>query len=163
MSTNIRIGTVIAVGLVCILATAGLSADEATADAQAQAQEMPAAEGMENDAGGGTGTVARSAFTSAIVEREPLDHLLSLSDDQTQVYYFTELHGLDGQTVVHRWEYEGQVMAEVPIAVRGPRWRVWSSKRLLQEWLGEWSVTVVDGAGRELARDSFTYTATQAQ
>jgi hypothetical protein len=49
-------------------------------------------------------------------------------------------------------------MAEVKFDVKGPRWRVSSSKNLLPEWLGEWKVSVIDGQGRVLVTDSFTYT-----
>jgi hypothetical protein len=104
-----------------------------------------------------TGEVARSAFTSEIVDREPVDQITALENDATRIYFFSELLGLDGQTVVHRWEYNGEVTAEVSFEVGGPRWRVHSSKNLDPLWLGEWSVTVVDGAGNELSLDHFSY------
>ena len=49
---------------------------------------------------------------------------------------------------------------EVTFDVKGARWRVWSSKTLLPEWLGEWKVSVVDDDGKVLHSDSFTYTST---
>ncbi|MFA7620175.1 MAG: DUF2914 domain-containing protein, partial [Thiohalomonadaceae bacterium] len=69
-----------------------------------------------------------------------------------RIYFFTELRDMEGQTVSHRWEQDGEVMAEVPFNVGGPRWRVWSSKNIDSGATGEWSVAVVDGAGNELAR-----------
>ena len=62
-----------------------------------------------------------------------------------------------GQTVTHRWEHDGKVMAEVPFTVNGARWRVFSSKNLDESWLGEWKVSVVDEAGGTLAVNTFTY------
>jgi hypothetical protein len=104
-----------------------------------------------------TGKVSRSAFTSQIADREPVDQITALDNDATRIIFFSELMGLEGQTVVHRWEHNGEVLAEVPFEVRGPRWRVYSRKSLDPTWLGEWAVRVIDGAGNELSFDSFTY------
>lgn len=101
--------------------------------------------------------VARSAFTTEIVEREPVNFILGLTNDESRIYYFTELRGLQGRTVYHRWEYEGEVIAEVAFDVKGPRLRVWSSKDLVADWTGKWRVQVTDAAGRILAEDSFEY------
>jgi len=103
------------------------------------------------------GEVARASFTSQIVEREPVDSIEQLSADQPQILFFTELLGLGGQTVTHRWEHGGEVMAEVPFEVGADRWRVYSSKKLLPGWVGEWSVTVLDSQGRTLTTRSFEY------
>jgi hypothetical protein len=105
------------------------------------------------------GEVARASFTSQIVEREPVDSIERLSADQPQILFFTELSGLAGQTVTHRWEHGGEVMAEVPFEVGADRWRVYSSKRLLPGWVGEWSVAVLDSQGRVLSTRSFEYLA----
>ena len=43
-------------------------------------------------------------------------------------------------------------MAEVSFETGGQRWRVYSSKRLLPDWLGEWTVVLVDGLSNELGR-----------
>lgn len=109
-----------------------------------------------------TGKVARSAFTSEIADREPVDQITALENDVTRVYFFSELLGLEGQTVMHNWEHNGEVLAVVPFAVGGPRWRVYSSKNLDPLWLGEWSVRVIDGAGNELSLDRFTYSKAEA-
>ncbi len=103
------------------------------------------------------GRVARSAFTTGVADREPADELSTLGNDVDRVLYFTDLRGLGGRTVVHRWQYKGEVMAEVPFAVGGSRWRVHSSKELDPSWLGEWTVSVVVD-GQVLTSESFRYT-----
>ena len=108
------------------------------------------------------GSVARGVFTTAVVDREPQDELESLPNDHAQVYFFTELKDLAGQQVTHRWEWNGQVMAEVTFDVGGDRWRTHSSKNLQPIWLGEWTVTVVDANERELATQRLDYTAADA-
>lgn len=122
--------------------------DEATGSDAMPAEPAPAADG----------TLARSGFTTAVVEREPVDGVTTLSNDQEEIAYFTELRGFEGHTVVHRWEHGGEVMAEVPFEVDGPRWRVHSTKRLDPSWLGTWSVSVlVDG--QVISQEEFNYTA----
>ena len=64
---------------------------------------------------------------------------------------------MGGSTVVHRWMYEGEVKAEVPFDVGGPRWRAHSTKTLDPGWLGEWTVKVVDVNGETLHTQSFRY------
>lgn len=108
------------------------------------------------------GEVARAQFTTAVQNREPVDQLAALPNNSENVYFFTELKGLEGQTVTHRWEHNGEVMAEVKFDVGGPRWRVFSSKRLDPSWLGEWKVTVVDANGGTLSANSFSYTQAEA-
>lgn len=104
-----------------------------------------------------SGWVERAAFTTAVVEREPADALESLTNDHVEIFFFTELRELQGQTVTHRWQYRGEVVAEVPFAIGGPRWRTHSSKKLDPAALGEWTVAVVDGSGHVLQTRSFQY------
>jgi len=111
-----------------------------------------------------TGSVRRSLFTSDVSQHEPVDNLLSLANDHEFVYFFTDLRNFEGQTITHRWEYNNQVLAEVSFNVQGPRWRVWSKKTLLPDWLGEIQVNVVDEQDRILAAGVLTYTeASQTQ
>ncbi len=101
--------------------------------------------------------VSRAQFTSAIENREPVDEIRQLSIDHARVYFFSEIHNGQGQTVSHRWLYKGKVMAEVSFDIKGPRWRVYSSKNLLPFWTGTWTVQVVDGNGEVLTEKNFQY------
>lgn len=94
------------------------------------------------------GSVSRAIFTNAVVNREPIDQFSQLRSNGRHVYFFTELKGLTGETVVHRWELDGQIVNEVPFEVGGPRWRVWSSHTLATEAYGEWRVSIIDVNGR---------------
>ncbi|MEE8211638.1 MAG: DUF2914 domain-containing protein [Acidiferrobacterales bacterium] len=105
-----------------------------------------------------SGRVAHATLTTAVVDREPVDSISTLSNQVSQLYYFTEIQGMAGQTVTHRWEYNGKIMADVSFDIGGPRWRVYSSKKLQPGWLGDWKVSVVDAAGNALSVDTFFYT-----
>lgn len=104
------------------------------------------------------GGVARAQFTSGIHRREPVDRLgptLSAAANRAGgVYYFTELHDMQGHTVFHRWELDGKKVAEVRFPVRGRRWRVYSSKVINHSLAGQWRVVVTDDRGRILHSDA---------
>lgn len=103
------------------------------------------------------GSVVRSIFTSAIDEREPTDNLKELANINDKVIYYTELRDMTGQKAIHRWEYNGEVMAEIEFNVKGPRWRVWSSKSFVPQWTGEWKVSVLNGANEVISEDILNY------
>ncbi len=103
------------------------------------------------------GEVSRAQFTSAIEQREPVDEITILSNDISKLYFFSELRDLQGQTVTHRWQFAGEVMAEISFNVGGPRWRVNSSKALMPGWIGDWTVLVIDGDSNIVAEYSFQY------
>jgi hypothetical protein len=138
--------------LIALLASPAYAADPApaTPPAAAEPAATPAAPAP-------AGTVARSQFTSEIQALEPADNLSTLANDQTRIYFFSELRNLSGHKVTHRWEHNGKVMAEVPIRVGGDRWRAHSYKTLDPSLTGEWKVTVVDETGATLSASSFTY------
>jgi hypothetical protein len=85
--------------------------------------------------------------------------IASLGSDRNRVYYFSEFVGISGRQLTHLWQYQGEVMAEVSIAIAGPRWRAYSSKSLDASQLGEWTVSVIDESGGVLRKDSFVYEA----
>jgi hypothetical protein len=128
-----------------LLGAPGLSAAEEASDS-ASASEVK------------RGSVARSIFTTGIVDREPVDNLTTVPNTLHRIYFFSDLRGLEGQIVTHRWEYNGKVMAEIKFKVGGPRWRVYSSKNLLPEWTGKWTVVVLDESGWPLKASVFEYT-----
>lgn len=104
------------------------------------------------------GTVARSIFTTLIDNREPVDKVKEVPAQTGDVFYYTELRDMAGQTAKHRWEYKGKVVAEVDFKVRGPRWRVWSKKSFQPGWAGDWKVSVLNGANEVISEEMIAFT-----
>jgi len=121
-------------------APAGVTAPAATTSAPAQ-----------------QGTVVRAIITTGINQREPVDEVTEVGSDASTVYLFTELRGMQGEHITHRWEYNGQVVSEVGFDVKAQRWRVWSNKSLQPVFAGKWTVKVVNSAGDVLATREFQY------
>ena len=103
------------------------------------------------------GSVSRSAFTTAVVNREPRGRIQELTNDKHHVYFFTELKGMTGQNITHRWVHKGQTMAEVKFNIGAPRWRVWSSKTLLTHWTGPWKVEVLNELQQVVHSEELNY------
>jgi len=103
--------------------------------------------------------VSRGIFTEAIENKEPVSDLQQVSTDTGRVYFFTEISGLNGHAITHRWEYNGKVLAEVSFQVGADRWRTWSSKNLLASWTGRWQVSVLDEGGNIIEQKEFEYIA----
>ena len=103
------------------------------------------------------GSVARAIVATGVVDREPMNDLERILAGNEKVFFFTELRGMEGKTIKHRWSYGGELLAEVEFNVGGPRWRIWSSKKMLPEWAGDWELAVVDSDGSILSEKSFSY------
>ncbi|KAF0192199.1 MAG: hypothetical protein FD165_824 [Gammaproteobacteria bacterium] len=131
--------------------------EEVVSEGQA-AVAAPAMEPVRATAATG-GSVVRAVFTTMMRDREPMDDITKLGTDVGQVYFFTELGDMNGQRVTHRWQHNGDVMAEVSFDVRGSRWRVWSNKTLTPQLTGTWKVTVLDGSGGVVHEATFEYVA----
>ena len=106
--------------------------------------------------------VARAQFTTAIADREPVDRLLVASPPIEEVFFFTELRHMEGDTAAHSWRYRGELVSRVSFEVAGPRWRVYSKVRLEPHQFGDWSVTVSDGRGWPIYTELFRYQPAQA-
>jgi hypothetical protein len=101
--------------------------------------------------------VARAQFTTAVVDREPVDQVMELDAQADRIYFFTDLRNLQGRTITHRWEFEGKILSEVHFKVGGPRWRVYSAKSLNLGETGKWTVFVLDESGWPLHATIFKH------
>ncbi len=100
--------------------------------------------------------VSEGAITTQVVERAPVDAISSIPATTGKLYCFTRITGGSNDKVVHVWRYEGTEMARVELSVRSANWRTWSSKTILPEWKGAWSVDVLDTSGAKLTTIPFT-------
>jgi hypothetical protein len=103
------------------------------------------------------GQVTRALFTRKVTDLEPVDTVSVLTNDITRITYFTEIHGMAGQTITHRWEFNGKIVLEKKHEVGSSRWRAYTTKTLDPTWLGEWKASVVDSGGGTLSVNTFTY------
>jgi len=102
--------------------------------------------------------VSRAMFTIGVDNHEPVIMVDSIdSGSFTSISFFTELSELSGHNITHQWTFNGDVMFEKTFEVKGPRWRVWTSKTLTPSWIGPWTVNVLDDDRSVLTSKSFEY------
>ena len=107
--------------------------------------------------GSDAGAVTSATFTSGVSDGAPVDFRQQFDTNTSVVYYYTEIVGLQGQKVTHRWKLEGKVMKEVALPVKGSRQAVWSMHKMQPNRTGNWMVEVVNPRGEVLKRDNFSY------
>ncbi len=105
-----------------------------------------------------TDKVSRAVLTTHVEDREPVSSLgreISMGDFDSQLVFFTELRGLQGQKVHHIWYYEGQALANVELGVYTARYRTFSSKNIMPSQAGLWRVELRDSNNKLLATREF--------
>ena len=116
---------------------------------------------VEPDADISSVNVARAQFTYGVRGREPIDRVGPIvhaeEKDIKRLYYFMELTDMGGETITHRWLYEGQIMAEIPFRIGGNHWRIYSSKDLAPSMTGRWQVIVTNSQDETIKTSSFIY------
>lgn len=135
-------------------------AGEVAADETAEAEEPPD-DGAAAVASSAHGLrVLRAYVCKGIEQSEPAEagkSFIPEEDGVLRLCCFSEIAGADGrQTIYHVWRWGEREMARVELEVESARWRTWSTKRILDEWRGEWHVDIVDADGVVLTRLDFS-------
>lgn len=100
--------------------------------------------------------VTTAVVGTGVDDREPVGTGTSFPASVGTVYFYTVFEGDFGERQVeHVWMRNGEEVGRVPLTVRGPRWRTWSSKTVPADWTGEWEARVVDTDGSVLATAAF--------
>ncbi|WP_455201248.1 DUF2914 domain-containing protein [Kaarinaea lacus] len=99
--------------------------------------------------------VSRALLTTGVKQREPVDNVCI--PERNKITFFTEINNYANHRVTHRWKYNDKTLFELSFNVRGPRWRVWTSKNIPVKSVGPWVIEVVDEDGNILAQKLFYY------
>jgi len=99
--------------------------------------------------------VSRALLTNGVNQREPVDN--ACIPKRNKITFFTEINNYANHRVTHRWKYKNETKFEYSFNVRGPRWRVWTTKNMYKKWVGPWVIEAVDEDGNILAQKLFYY------
>lgn len=89
--------------------------------------------------------VERAQLTLAIVNREPINNIKTLSlASQKFLYFFTQINHKKHQNIYHRWVFNEKVMAQVTLSIGSNQWRTSSSKNFDRTMIGQWFVYTLD-------------------
>jgi len=103
--------------------------------------------------------VLRAYVCKGIEESEPAEagkSFLSPDDGILRLCCFSEVATAGADTIQHVWYWGDREMARVPLEVRPPRWRTWSTKRIMEAWRGDWHVDITSSRGSVLDRLEFS-------
>jgi hypothetical protein len=102
--------------------------------------------------------IKRFLLTKSISNREPhgeLDEIRFNVDGSAVIWAYSECVDKKDSLLKYVWRYEGKTVASVPAAVRGDRWRSYSSKTINHRMSGAWRVELQDGEDRLMASADF--------
>ena len=98
-------------------------------------------------------------FAVAIQNREPIGVSDRFPPDIGKVYCWTKIQATTVPTrIYHVWIYDDKEMARVELDITYHTFRTWSSKNILPQWKGKWTVVIEDEYGNKLAEKSFEIT-----
>jgi len=99
--------------------------------------------------------VRRAVICSGVSNHEPIDSLTTVPHGVGKVFFVTEVAGLEGKTITHRWTKDGNKMADIRISIASNRYRCHSSRSVAGR-SGNWTVQVLDDDGDVIAERRFT-------
>ncbi|HMB70486.1 MAG TPA: DUF2914 domain-containing protein, partial [bacterium] len=89
-------------------------------------------------------------------DRAPFDAGEAFPADVGVLTCFTDVREAGTpQQIFHRWYLGDELVAEVPMQVKGARWRCWSQKEILPGWTGSGRVEIVNETGDVLGETAF--------
>jgi hypothetical protein len=103
--------------------------------------------------------ILRAYVCKGIEQSEPTEAGKSFvpEDGVLRLCCFSEIAGATGpDTILHIWRWGDREMARVVLEVKSDRWRTWSTKRILDEWRGEWRVDIAESDGTVLTSLEFS-------
>jgi hypothetical protein len=112
--------------------------------------------------GASASIVRRAVVCTSISNHEPTDSLTLVPSSTGKVFFFTEIAGLEGKTITHRWIKDGTKVADIRISIASNRYRCHSSRSVSGK-TGDWSVQVLDEDGDQLMERQFTVGTPTAQ
>jgi hypothetical protein len=104
--------------------------------------------------------IMRAYVCRGIEQSEPTEagkSFIPEPDGLLRLCCFSEIGGAaQPDTVYHVWYWGDREMARVALSVKSSRWRTWSTKKILNEWRGQWRIDVTDKDGFVLASLDFS-------
>jgi len=104
--------------------------------------------------------VEKIALGTGLESRELVGEATEFDVSAGRIYCWTKITSENVPTTIkHVWYADAETAAEVPLNIKYPTTRTWSSKAI---WAGKWRVDVVNETGDVLASTDFTVKAQPA-
>ncbi len=106
-------------------------------------------------------------ITNAILTSEMIEQKPGTEFNQTvpkyirELNFYTQIEHANNQTISHRWLFNNQILATIPLKIKSDNYHTWSSKKLSSAWQGTWNIEVLDANQDVIFRKTFIYGAPQ--
>lgn len=101
--------------------------------------------------------VDSSMLCRTVENRECVGEATTFPVAMGRIYCHSTILGAEKEIVIHHvWYWEDTQVADVPLFVRTPRFRTYSSKKILPNQKGEWRVEIIGTNGNIIGRNYFT-------
>ncbi|NQU16780.1 MAG: DUF2914 domain-containing protein [Candidatus Saganbacteria bacterium] len=95
-------------------------------------------------------------FCSSLEGYTPVATAEVFSKSVGRVYFWTHIKAKNVPAIIeHVWFFKDKEMARIPLVVKYPNYRCYSYKTIIEKWVGDWRVDVVDASGRVLKSAPF--------
>ena len=101
-------------------------------------------------------------FATSIERYQPVGDPTSIKRNKNgiaKIFLYAMLKNLTGKTITHTWYLDDIEMAKIPISVKTPYWRAYSSKNISSNMTGHWSIKITDENDTQLAVAHFDHVA----
>jgi|GEM_PF-470553 len=148
---------ILTTALILLLALGSFAQSEDTTKPTPKEEVAPAVEKKAVEVAPPMDLTIETQLCAGIEERMPVGAAESFTPDVENVYLWCKVTGAtDSTSIKVAWSHGDMEMATVELPVKSAFWRTWSSKRILPEWTGDWTVRVLDAAGNGLKELTFT-------
>ncbi|MBN1129994.1 MAG: DUF2914 domain-containing protein [Chitinispirillaceae bacterium] len=107
-----------------------------TAKKEAKAATAPPASGL---------SVTKASVAVGLEEYEPVEPGDLFPADIKRLYCFSQVKGASDSTEIeHRWYWNDDMIAAIPLKVKSNNWRTYSIKTIPAGMTGEWMVAIVN-------------------
>ena len=103
--------------------------------------------------------IKRFTLAKGIKNKEPVGDIsdVKFQNNLATIYAYADIRDLENETLYYQWSLNGKAVAKVKVAIRGDRWRSYSTKFIQANMHGLWQVALQNKQGKNLAIQQFTY------
>ncbi len=102
--------------------------------------------------------ITNAVITSEIIERQPgIEFNTAIPKYIRELNFYTQIENANNQTISHRWLFNNQILATIPLKIKSDNYHTWSSKKMSSAWQGTWHIEVLDANQDVIFRKTFIY------
>jgi ribosome modulation factor len=102
--------------------------------------------------------ITKAILTSKIIEQQPgTEFNQTVPKYIRELHFYTQIEHANNQTLSHRWLFNNQILATIPLNIQSDHYRTWSSKKMSSAWQGTWHIEVLDANQDVIFRKTFIY------